>query len=66
MQQRYYDPIAGRFLSTDPVVTDAETGKEFGRYTYVDNNPYAKIDPDGRFGFVSEAIGLVLRSPRSF
>ncbi len=27
MQQRYYDPIAGRFLSVDPVVTDANTGK---------------------------------------
>ncbi|MBX9625391.1 MAG: hypothetical protein K2X82_16415, partial [Gemmataceae bacterium] len=22
MQQRYYDPLAGRFLSVDPVVTD--------------------------------------------
>jgi RHS repeat-associated protein len=48
MQQRYYDPIAGRFLSVDPIVTDANTGKGFGLYTYVDNNPYAKIDPDGR------------------
>jgi len=48
MQQRYYDPIAGRFLSVDPVVTDANTGKGFGLYTYVDNNPYSKIDPDGR------------------
>ena len=48
MQQRYYDPIAGRFLSIDPIVTDANTGKGFGLYTYVDNNPYAKVDPDGR------------------
>ena len=48
MQQRYYDPIAGRFLSVDPIVTDANTGKGFGLYTYVDNNPYAKVDPDGR------------------
>lgn len=48
MQQRYCDPIAGRFLSVDPIVTDANTGKGFGLYTYVDNNPYAKIDPDGR------------------
>ncbi len=48
MQQRYYDPIVGRFLSVDPIVTDANTGKGFGLYTYVDNNPYAKIDPDGR------------------
>lgn len=56
MQQRYYDPIAGRFLSVDPIVTDAATGKLFGRYTYVDNNPYAKIDPDGRESFSLEAV----------
>ncbi len=48
MQQRYYDPIAGRFLSVDPIVTDANTGKGFGLYTYVDNNPYSNVDPDGR------------------
>ncbi|MCE4540801.1 AHH domain-containing protein [Pelomonas sp. P7] len=48
MQQRYYDPIAGRFLSVDPVVTDANTGAGFGLYTYVNNNPYGSIDPDGR------------------
>ncbi len=47
MQQRYYDPLAGRFLSVDPIVTDSNTGKGFGLYTYVDNNPYAKVDPDG-------------------
>ncbi|MCE4538542.1 HNH endonuclease [Pelomonas sp. P7] len=61
MQQRYYDPIAGRFLSVDPVVTDANTGKLFGRYTYVDNNPYAKIDPDGREpGEVAYGVGARL------
>lgn len=53
MQQRYYDPIAGRFLSVDPVVTDANTGNGFGLYTYVDNNPYSKIDPDGRLEIAS-------------
>jgi RHS repeat-associated protein len=58
MQQRYYDPTAGRFLSVDPVVTDANTGKGFGLYTYVDNNPYSKIDPDGRdvMGWVHGAL----------
>lgn len=48
MQQRYYDPIAGRFLSVDPVVTDEETGGHFNRYVYGNNNPYRFIDPDGR------------------
>ena len=48
MQQRYYDPIAGRFLSTDPVTTDADTGYAFNRYEYVSSNPYRYTDPDGR------------------
>jgi RHS repeat-associated protein len=51
MQQRYYDPIAGRFLSVDPVTTDAATGKSFGRYQYANNNPYRYIDGDGREPF---------------
>jgi len=49
MQQRYYDPIAGRFLSVDPVVTDTKTGSSFNRYVYGNNNPYKFKDPDGRF-----------------
>ena len=48
MQQRYYDPVAGRFLSVDPVTTDAATGGHFNRYLYGNNNPYRYVDPDGR------------------
>lgn len=48
MQQRYYDPVAGRFLSVDPVTTDANTGGSFNRYAYANNSPYKYIDPDGR------------------
>jgi hypothetical protein len=48
MQQRYYDPIAGRFLSVDPVTTDAKTGGHFNRYVYANDNPYGFVDPDGR------------------
>ena len=48
MQQRYYDPIAGRFLSIDPVTTDADTGSAFNRFNYAQNNPYRYTDPDGR------------------
>jgi RHS repeat-associated protein len=50
MQQRYYDPIASRFMSLDPVVTDANTGKGFDRYAYANNNPYKFKDPDGKAG----------------
>jgi murein DD-endopeptidase MepM/ murein hydrolase activator NlpD len=48
MQQRYYDPIAGRFLSVDPLVTDEKTGSHFNRYVYAQNNPLRYVDPDGR------------------
>jgi RHS repeat-associated protein len=48
MQQRYYEPLAGRFLSVDPVVTDRNTGRSFNRYRYAANNPYRYVDPDGR------------------
>jgi RHS repeat-associated protein len=50
MQQRYYDPGIGRFLSVDPVTADSTTGANFNRYWYGNNNPYKFIDPDGRFG----------------
>jgi RHS repeat-associated protein len=49
MQQRYYDPIVGRFLSVDPVTTDASTGDSFSRYAYAYNNPLKFVDPDGRY-----------------
>ena len=48
MQQRYYDPVAGRFLSIDPVTTDANTGGSFNRYAYAANSPFTYLDPDGR------------------
>lgn len=49
MQQRYYDPGIGRFLSVDPVTTDAKSGDNFNRYWYARNNPYTLTDPDGRW-----------------
>lgn len=49
MQQRYYDPSIGRFLSVDSVKPDANTVGSFNRYTYAQNNPYTFIDPDGRY-----------------
>ncbi len=48
MQQRYYDPVALRFLSPDPVDVSASDGGNFNRYWYANNNPYKFTDPDGR------------------
>lgn len=46
MQQRYYDPYAGRFLVVDPV---SASPKSFNRYWYANGNPYRYVDPDGRY-----------------
>jgi RHS repeat-associated protein len=60
MQQRYYDPVAGRFLSIDPVTTDANTGGSFNRYAYANNSPYRYIDPDGREAQLTIGTGVML------
>jgi len=56
MQQRYYDPEAGRFLSTDPVQADGNGGS-FNRYEYANDNPYRYTDPDGRESGAGYATG---------
>ena len=48
MQQRYYDPSIGRFLSVDPVTAYEKPLTNFNRYVYGLNNPYKFTDPDGR------------------
>ena len=50
MQQRYYDPAVGSFLSVDPVGPLSGGVNQFGRYHYANNNPYRYNDPDGRIG----------------
>ncbi len=48
MQQRYYDPSIGVFLSVDPVTALENPVAQFNRYRYANNSPYRFIDPDGR------------------
>lgn len=59
MQQRYYDPILGRFLSIDPVMAYSMPVASFNRYWYAGNNPYAFVDPDGRQSARRTSIGSV-------
>ena len=48
MQQRYYDPLLGRFLSVDPVGAFEGPRENFNRFWYAAGNPYRYKDPDGR------------------
>ena len=62
MQARYYDPVIGRFYSSDPVgYTAANPVMSFNRYLYVNNNPYKYTDPDGEFllgAFIGAALEI--------
>lgn len=48
MQQRYYSPLEGRFLSVDPVTAWGGDLRHFNNYAYAYDNPYRYTDPDGR------------------
>jgi RHS repeat-associated protein len=43
LQQRYYDPAVGRFLTPDPI----GFAGGFNLYAYVENNPVGLVDPSG-------------------
>lgn len=59
MQQRYYDPEWGLFLSVDPVAAyNNGDMRFFNRYAYAFNSPYSFDDPDGRCSrFINGLVG---------
>jgi RHS repeat-associated protein len=63
MQQRYYDPGIGRFLSVDPVTAGQQ---HFNRYAYAYDNPYKFNDPDGRDPDPDQKAATEEQSQRKF
>ena len=49
MNGRVYDPLLGRFLSPDPVVSGPGGSQGWNLYAYVGNNPLSRTDPTGLF-----------------
>jgi len=48
MGARYYDPVVGRFITTDPKSFSGDDVHAFNRYAYANDNPYRYTDPDGQ------------------
>ncbi len=44
---RLYDPLLGRFISPDTIISKPRKLQAFNRYSYVLNNPLKYIDPSG-------------------
>lgn len=64
MGARYYDPVTGRFMSTDPIGFDDQNIHSFNRYAYGNNNPYRFKDPDGRAPTPIDAAFVVFDAGR--
>jgi RHS repeat-associated protein len=56
MGARYYDPMLGRFLSTDVVRFQEENIHSFNRYAYANNNPQCYVDPDGKAAQIAARV----------
>ena len=59
MNGRLYDPLLGRFLSTDDYVQAPFDSQSFNRYCYCLNNPLKYTDPDGEWVLLSFASGFI-------
>ena len=58
MNGRAYDPLVGRFLSTDPYIQAPDNTQNLNRYSYCLNNPLRYSDPSGEFIFSAFLPGI--------
>jgi RHS repeat-associated protein len=46
---RLYDPVVGRFITPDTIVSDPYNPQSLNRYAYCLNNPLIYTDPTGHY-----------------
>jgi RHS repeat-associated protein len=51
---RFMNPLIGKFIQPDDLLPELYNPQSFNRYSYVLNNPYIYVDPDGHRGFLFE------------
>jgi len=62
LQQRYYNPSTGRFLTLDPMLGEMDDPITQNGYNYANNNPVNLIDADGRNPYIIAALYLGART----
>ena len=61
LQSRYYDPVIGRFINADGMVSTGQGLLGYNMYAYCGNNPVCRADYSGQFwGVVILAAVLVV------
>ena len=60
LRARYYDPLAGRFLSRDVMPFEISTTQANNQYAYVENNPVNSVDASGACSYCGPLINGVL------
>ena len=59
LNSRYYDPIAGRFISADSYVSTGQGLIGYNMYAYCNNNPVNMVDFEGTKPLFIQRIGVV-------
>ena len=62
LRARYYDPIAGRFISRDPFQGEQLDPRSLHPYLYAHADPLNMLDPTGQFSLISISISLSIQS----
>lgn len=62
LRARFYDPVAGRFLTPDPMDPEPAIPQSYNPYLYAAANPVRYTDPLGTFSLGQISLGLSIAS----